>query len=603
MQFSWYGLLLGIGFSASFWFFEHILHQDTKQKISDKNWLFGGVLIVLSGILGARIYHLITDWHLYSGQPLMYLLATWNGGLGIYGAILGGIVGLMIWQRVIVPHISLWKIFDAAAIVLPLGQTVGRFGNFLNQELFGVPTALPWGIFISPEKRPPQFAEFSQFHPLFLYEALPNFILFLALFSFWRWQKQHQSLAFLQLENGLYLGLYALCYGVIRFTLDFARWDLPAQFGTLTASQWVSIVLIGVGLWSLSRLSAEVLPLEKTKKKKRTSRPTLTSMIIIGLMLPLLAPVPASAQTRSELDLTIQPSVVELSIQPGKRVTQAIELANAGTADLEVTLSLQDFTSDNTSGTPVLLDQSTFPYAELQNANIRLGEPFILTADSSQQIVLSLNIPLEAETKDWYFVLLAETHSSADPNILGSGASATGSIASNILVRVTPTEFLPLHWNLELRGVPKILDSLQSVTVQAFVTNESASLAYPDVSIVVLDWRGNIVYEETGLPDRVLAKSSREIFAGKQRVDDPRSYEAVPFTFDPLFAIGPYKVHATIRNSEGGPVIVEQGFLALPVSLLLVSTLFIALFFGLRAHRSSREKTAIPEEILKRFTP
>lgn len=597
MQFSWYGFLIGIGCSLSFWFFEQIMSQETKKKISDTQWLWGAVLVVSAGVVGARLYHLITDWHLYQGQPLLTALATWNGGLGILGALIGGLLGLIGWQRWIVPHVSLEKLLDAAAIVLPLGQAIGRFGNFVNHELFGPPTSLPWGIFIPPEFRPTQFIEYSYFHPLFLYEAIPNFLLFLGLISFWRWQKKQKGLSFLKLGSGLYLGLYALCYGLVRFSLDFARWDLSTQWVTLTASQWGALLLVGVGLWSLSRLSTAVTSTLAPLKK----------LIVIGIGLGFLFSVnaPVHAQTRHELDLTVQPSVVELSIQPDKRVTQAFEFGNAGTQDLEVTLSLRDFTSDNRTGTPVLLETNSFPYAELQNADIRLGEPFILKADSSQQIVLALDIPPEAETRDWYFVLLAETRAVNDSNLIGSGAAATGTIASNVLIRVTPTEFLPVHWNLELRGIPKILDSLQSVTFQALVTNESASLAAPDLSIVVLDWRGNIVYEETGLPDRILARSTREIFAGKQRVDDPRSYETIPFTFDPLFAIGPYKVHATIRNNEGGPVIVERGFLALPISLVLVLTLGIGLIFGLRAYKRSRQKSVEEnhEKPLKRITP
>lgn len=598
-QFSWYGLILGFGVSVSLWIFEYILQKENNKKISEKNLFIGTGLVLMFGILGARLYHLVTDWHVYQNQPWTTWLATWNGGLGIYGGILGGLLGIIIWQKWRIPKVSLWKLLDSAVIVLPLGQAIGRFGNFINQELFGTPTTLPWGIFIPLENRPEHYLSFTHFHPLFLYEALPNLFLFFAFFLLWRWQKKQTDLSFIKLGSGIYVGLYGLCYGVVRFSLDFARWDLPTKFGTLTASQWVSLGLIGTGLWALSRFSRSlVAPIKKTTQK----------LILLGIVTGsfiLTAPQNVSAQTQHELDLTIQPSVVELSIQPGKKVTQAIEISNSGTKDLEVTLSLRDFTSDNRTGSPVLLETSTFPYATLQNANIQIGEPFLLSADSTQQIVLALNVPSEAKTQDWYFVLLAETRSVADNNLIGSGASATGTIGTNLLVRVTPTEFLPTHWELKLQGIPKIVDSLQSVTIHALSTNVSNSLAQPDLSIIIRNWKGDIVYEELGLPDRVLAQSTREIFAGKQRVDDPRSYETVPFTFDPLFAIGPYTVHATIRNNEGGPVIVEQGFLALPISLFFGMTLIIGIFFALHAYRKSRQHPhdAETEELLKKIIP
>ncbi|MCD8484051.1 hypothetical protein LRY60_00310 [Candidatus Woesebacteria bacterium] len=365
-------------------------------------------------------------------------------------------------------------------------------------------------------------------------------------------------------------------------------------------SQWFSLLLIAVGLGAFLHFSrvangeghdekTTTSTTHKLAHKKNKKRTYLSLLVIAGTL--LLSPPLAQAQTQTEFDVTIQPSVMELSIQPGKRITQAFEIANGGTRDLEVTLSLRDFTSDNLSGTPVLLETNTFPYAELQNADIRFNEPFLLPADSSQQIVAAFDIPITAETRDWYFMLLAETRSVADPNLIGSRAETTGTIGTNVLIRITPTEYLPTDWSVELHGVPKILDSLQSVTFRPLVTNDSTSLAVPDVSVLVLDWRGNIVYEETGLPDRVLAKSTREITAGQQRTDDPRSYEPVPFRFDPLFAIGPYTVRVTLRNNEGGPVVVERGFLAVPISLIAVIILTGGLLWGVRSYLRSKSHT------------
>lgn len=166
-------------------------------------------------------YHLATDWYLYAGEPVWRALATWNGGLGIYGGIVGGAIGVIVWKHFFVKQVSWWKLLDAIAIALPVGQAIGRIGNFLNQELFGLPTTLPWGIFIEPAFRPDAFASSTHFHPLFFYEALPNAILGLGLFALWRWQRTQKDIPFLGLGTGLYVGMYAIWYGIVRFSLDF----------------------------------------------------------------------------------------------------------------------------------------------------------------------------------------------------------------------------------------------------------------------------------------------------------------------------------------------------------------------------------------------
>ncbi len=593
-HFSLYGVLIGISFTLSLWLVEYVLTRENPQnQLSDWKWIIGAGLVALLGMVGARLYHLATDWHLYAGQPWTTWFATWNGGLGIYGGIIGGALGLWIWKRCCARSIGWLQLLDAVAIALPLSQAIGRLGNYFNQELFGLPTSAPWGIFIEPAFRPTEFAEFTHFHPLFAYEALPNALLFLGLIGVWRWSQKNKELPFFALGSGFYAGLYALSYGVTRFSLDFLRWDLQ-RTALLTTSQCFSIglTMVGVGLlWQMSRSVSfftapppSISP-KSNKKKTKKAKKLAAILFIFSLFSIIQITQPLQAQVRSELDLRVQPSVVELSIQPGKQVTQAFEISNAGSTDLEATVSLRDFTSDNMSGTPVLLETNTFPYATLQNANVSLGQPFPLPADSSQQVVLSLDIPVEAVQRDWYFVLLVETSASADAVLGATQAQTTGTVAANVLVRVTSTEFLPTDWQLSLSGIPKIMDSLQNVTISPRVTNRSSSLAVPDMTILVLDWRGNIVYEEDALTDRVLAKSSRVLTAGKQRADDPRSYEPVPFQFDPLFAFGPYTVRATLRNAEGGPIIVEKGVLALPISASVGVGVFVVALLALRAYR------------------
>ena len=134
------------------------------------------IVIFILGVVGARLYHVLTPspstgitpaW--YFAHPLE-ILAIWNGGLGIYGALVGGALGLWLYTRR--HRLDFWAWLDIAAPAIPLGQAIGRWGNFVNQELYGAPTTLPWAIYIPPEKRLPGYAAFAYYHPTFLYESL-----------------------------------------------------------------------------------------------------------------------------------------------------------------------------------------------------------------------------------------------------------------------------------------------------------------------------------------------------------------------------------------------------------------------------------------------
>ena len=127
---------------------------------------------VPAGIIGARLYHLATDPELYftAGRNPWAAFAIWNGGLGIWGAVAGGAVGAWIGCRK--AGLPLSVMADALAPALPVAQALGRFGNYFNQELFGRPTTLPWGLLIDPAHRPAGYGQYATFHPTFLYEVL-----------------------------------------------------------------------------------------------------------------------------------------------------------------------------------------------------------------------------------------------------------------------------------------------------------------------------------------------------------------------------------------------------------------------------------------------
>jgi phosphatidylglycerol:prolipoprotein diacylglycerol transferase len=195
--------------------------------------------LLVGGIVGARIWHILTPppssgvtagWYL--SHPLD-ALAVWKGGLGIPGAVIGGAIVLYFYSRK--HNLSFGEWADIAAPCLALGQAVGRWGNFFNQELYGAPTDLPWRIFIDPAHRLPDYLDVEYYHPLFLYEMLWNLAnMFLLLWVSRRFADR--------LKSGDLFLMYLIIYPVGRFLLDFLRLD-ASLVGGININQTIMAVV------------------------------------------------------------------------------------------------------------------------------------------------------------------------------------------------------------------------------------------------------------------------------------------------------------------------------------------------------------------------
>ena len=209
-------------------------------------WLF---FVIALGVVGARLYYVVAEYDLYANNPFPTVLGVWTGGLEIYGAVAGGFMGVLLfgWYRGISPL----AFADAAAPGLVLGQAIGRWGDYFNQELFGLPSDLPWAIRISPENRPAEFADATSFHPTFLYEALWNVLVGLVLL----WLARRFSE---RLKNGDLFLIYVCLYSVGRFLIETLRLE-PASFlisGSIRGNLFVSSVLaLGCAMLLLLRHS------------------------------------------------------------------------------------------------------------------------------------------------------------------------------------------------------------------------------------------------------------------------------------------------------------------------------------------------------------
>jgi len=241
---TWYGLCIVAGLVAGFF----ILWQKTKHESKLQNDIFDiAFWTLLVGFLGARLYHVWNEWWWYHNH-LGGVYKIRKGGLAIHGGLIAGALIIFFMSRK--KNLSFFRLLDFFAPAVLAGQIFGRFGNYFNEELFGKPFDAWWALQVSFGSRPPQFASFQSFHPIFLYEVLLNATLLLVLVLLWKP---------LFTRVGAITGIYFIGYGAIRFTLDFFRFN---QFGFwfFTLAQWVSLCLIIVGSLLIFRSH------QKTKK-------------------------------------------------------------------------------------------------------------------------------------------------------------------------------------------------------------------------------------------------------------------------------------------------------------------------------------------------
>jgi len=228
-----YALCIILGIVLAIWLGERrwVARGGIAGEVSDL-----AIWAVPFGLVGGRLYHVITDWHLYFGEDKnpVTALYVWRGGLGIWGAIALGAVGVWIGARL--RGIKILPLLDALAPGVLVAQAMGRWGNWFNQELYGRPTDLPWGLEIDVAHRPSQYLDVTTYHPAFLYECLWN----LAAFALLIWLDRR-----FRLGHGRVLALYVMLYTAGRGWIENLRIDdvqMDDVLG-LRLNVWTSIVL------------------------------------------------------------------------------------------------------------------------------------------------------------------------------------------------------------------------------------------------------------------------------------------------------------------------------------------------------------------------
>ena len=243
-----YALCILAGIIFAVWFGER-----RWRERGGKPGMVGDVAIwaVPFGIIGGRIYHVITDHQIYfgpGGRGFLASLKIWDGGLGIWGAVALGGVGAWIGCRR--RGLALPPFADSIAPAVAIAQAMGRWGNWFNQELFGRPTSLPWGLHIDAAHRPVGYANFATFHPTFLYESL--WCLGVAAVVIWADRRY-------KMGHGRVFALYVLLYTIGRGWIESLRIDSAHRIGGLRLNDWTSLI-VGVGAVAYLVISARRHP-------------------------------------------------------------------------------------------------------------------------------------------------------------------------------------------------------------------------------------------------------------------------------------------------------------------------------------------------------
>lgn len=263
----WYGFLISLSVVVCFFIGKRLFR---RYNLPGQLFFDLAFYLLVFGFIGARLWHILSEFSYYSSH-LLDIFKIWQGGLAIHGALLAGALVVYFYyqkHRQLFAGISWLLLLDIFAPLIALGQAIGRFGNYFNQELYGRP--VEWGIPIDLANRLSGYENYKYFHPIFLYESLWCLMIFILLIILHRrhYKINHQpsiinhqssisaasnvtgqmSVVKCQLSVGAIFFLYLILYSLGRFFIGFLRIDPQTIWLNLRLDQWVSVILFMVGI-------------------------------------------------------------------------------------------------------------------------------------------------------------------------------------------------------------------------------------------------------------------------------------------------------------------------------------------------------------------
>ncbi len=238
----YYGIIMALAILSGI-FVILVLRKKFFPEISSDRIFDISFLLIISGIIGARFYYVLLDYRYFLKFPYE-IPALWHGGISIQGAILFGILAGIFYVKK--HNINFFRYADLFVFGLVAGQILGRWGNFFNSEAFGIPTNLPWKLFIPYANRPVQFKNYEFFHPAFLYESILSIFIFLILYLI--------LTKYSNRKNGFIFYIYIILYSIARILVETIRTDSVLNIYGIHIAHIASVIFIVIALIGLSIL-------------------------------------------------------------------------------------------------------------------------------------------------------------------------------------------------------------------------------------------------------------------------------------------------------------------------------------------------------------
>lgn len=235
----YYGLIMAIVFLVGVLFSYYLFKKKYNNATADLFFDYAPILII-SSIIGARLFYVFASWEFYSDNLIEIFMIN-HGGLSIFGSIIAGLATIFIISKV--KKFDFKKHLDVIAVVFPLCQAIGRFGNYFNQEAYGAPANGFIRLFVDEKFRYAQYKNIEFYHPTFLYESFFDLIIFFILMRLFFTKKQ--------LNSGVISCLYLIFYAVVRFFIESIRLDSVLNVGNIPIVQIICIIVFIVSLFVL----------------------------------------------------------------------------------------------------------------------------------------------------------------------------------------------------------------------------------------------------------------------------------------------------------------------------------------------------------------
>ena len=315
------------------------------------------------------------------------------------------------------------------------------------------------------------------------------------------------------------------------------------------------------------------------KRYRYTSRTQTIIVVLIMAIVFFVYSTKIQAQINQRTSLSITPPLSEIMIKPGKSITQAFTVKNEGTVDLEVTPSIVDFSPEGESGHPIVLPNNrSFPFAQLQNLDKALDKPFVLQKGTSEQLVVRIAVPEQAEEKDYYQTLLLSTKPINLAELGSSTSTSYATIGVHMLISVSKTGMDLGSLNIQAFRYPKIVDVFSPVVMELVAKNNGKTYTKAHGEVSITSFTGTVVKLFPILPENVLAGSMRRLHASLPDPEDNKNALSAEFEYRPIVLFGPYTITVKLFSEQQQPEERNYSFVALPISpALFLGALYITI--------------------------